>query len=947
MANNRGRGIVKAVLSGDTMLVMGLGGASGLAPAPERQINLASLMAPRIGNRDRRDEPYAWASREFLRRKVIGKPIYFRIDYSRNGRDFATVWLLPEGNAQTITPESGENINQAVVENGWCKVQRMRQGPEVSASPDYEELVKAEQMAEQEKRGLWNKDADSLSSVRDVHYDDYDAHSLLDELKGRRLHAVIEQVRDGSTLRALLLPSFHMVTVHLAGIQAPTFKLPGDPGTEGAELAPEQPGRAGEVRVALPFANEAKAFTEARVLHRDVGINLHGADKNNKFFGTLQYGEGANLAEELAGLGLAKVVEWSAKLLPNVDTLRAAEKSAKDKKLRLWKEFVAPSAPQPRPGAGAAAAVPSSIRDFTGKVVEVASGDTIVVLDGSAEKRVTLADIRAPRITGRKDMKDEPYGWEAKEFLRSALIGKKVHVVTEYMRTIPASGEREQPIELACATVTLEGGKNVGEALLEAGLGRLQKRRPTDEDRSVHYEALLAAENNAIRAQKGMHKPGAPPTHHVNDLSSPESRERAKQMLPFLQRKGTLRAVVQYVTNGHRFKLYVPAETCFISFILGGIRCPAVGRRDGSSKSEPFADEALAFSRQLAMQHDAEIEIEGQDRLGSFIGSMSVAKKNVAVALLEEGLAKVDTRARVERSEFARAQEAARRDRKRLWTLPQEEESAAAEEPAGNGSGPAEELQVEVADVVDGGRLFLRPADSSIKWIEQQLAALAVRAAPAPSPLDAASAFREGEVVAAKFSADDQWYRARVDKALKDGDSRRYRVTFVDYGNTDVVPADRVRALDAQLAAVAPQAFECVLAGVRAPAVDEDYGADAAEVLKGLVWERRLKARVVHREGKRLAYAVLLDEAKGIDINATLIRQGLARVQRPSRETPPMPKELLDALREQEDEAKRTRANMWQYGDIGSDDEDRPGMGRGAPRGGRAGPAGRAPAGRK
>ena len=45
------------------------------------------------------------------------------------------------------------------------------------------------------------------------------AQELLDSNKGAALSAIVEAVRDGSTLRVLLLPSFQYVQVYLAGVQ--------------------------------------------------------------------------------------------------------------------------------------------------------------------------------------------------------------------------------------------------------------------------------------------------------------------------------------------------------------------------------------------------------------------------------------------------------------------------------------------------------------------------------------------------------------------------------------------------------------------------------------------------------------------------------------------------------------------------------------------------------
>ena len=64
--------------------------------------------------------------------------------------------------------------------------------------------------------------------------------------------------------------------------------------------------------MAEPFAAEAKYFVESRLLNRDVHVLLEGVDKYNNFYGTIQHPAG-NISQELLKVGLAKVVDWSAK----------------------------------------------------------------------------------------------------------------------------------------------------------------------------------------------------------------------------------------------------------------------------------------------------------------------------------------------------------------------------------------------------------------------------------------------------------------------------------------------------------------------------------------------------------------------------------------------------------------------------------------------------------
>ena len=59
---------------------------------------------PRIGRRDTPDEPFAFGAREFLRKKVIGKRVSFRIEYVVPGgtRELGVVKLGEESLAEAV-----------------------------------------------------------------------------------------------------------------------------------------------------------------------------------------------------------------------------------------------------------------------------------------------------------------------------------------------------------------------------------------------------------------------------------------------------------------------------------------------------------------------------------------------------------------------------------------------------------------------------------------------------------------------------------------------------------------------------------------------------------------------------------------------------------------------------------------------------------------------------
>lgn len=69
------------------------------------------------------------------------------------------------------------------------------------------------------------------------------------------------------------------------------------------------------------------------------------------------------------------------------------------------------------------------------------SGDSLIIRDiprgaRPAEYTVNLAYLIAPKIA-KKDGKDEPYAWEAREYLREKVIGREVYLAVEYQ--IPAT----------------------------------------------------------------------------------------------------------------------------------------------------------------------------------------------------------------------------------------------------------------------------------------------------------------------------------------------------------------------------------------------------------------------------------------------------------------------------------------------------------------------------
>lgn len=322
-----GFGTVKAILSGDTVVILGKAAAGG--PPPELQLSLSHLSAPRLSRHpDTKDEPFAWASREFLRKLLIGKVVRFRVDYKveKIQRSFGSLWLQD-------VPAS---VNSQVATAGWAKpapsADAAKAGSGGVLTDEFDALLAASQAAQTEGRGMFNAAPGEVeASIRSITWSisPTDAPAIAAGLAGQgALPAVVEQVINGGLLRVLVPAAsspnaFLALTMGMAGIQCPkapaAAPAPAPAAATGAAAtsaaarlakaaAPGPSGASSDSEAAI--GSEAKLFTELRLLNRDVRLLITGADKpsatsaatNATFWGRVEHPAG-DIAAELLKAG--------------------------------------------------------------------------------------------------------------------------------------------------------------------------------------------------------------------------------------------------------------------------------------------------------------------------------------------------------------------------------------------------------------------------------------------------------------------------------------------------------------------------------------------------------------------------------------------------------------------------------------------------------------------
>jgi staphylococcal nuclease domain-containing protein 1 len=904
------KAIVKSVISGDTLVLRGRPGPQG-QPPKERILHLADITAPRLGTASREDEPWAFESREYLRAAAVGKEISFVSIHSLPSNDDSVRDL---GNA-----EIGEHdLATQMLKSGWAKLKELKREPteEDQKKRDLEAEAKAA------GKGIWNPHGPQARKVE--HMMPTDSQAFLNEWKGKQIDAIVEQVRDGTTLRTrLLLPDgdHQVINISLAGVRSPR--------------AAGKPGEAAE-----PFGEEAKFFTESRLLQRVVKVQILSLPTSTAtpfqstangsaptpasiVIGLVLHPAG-NVAEHLVAAGLARVVDWHAGMLASnggMERLRAMEKSAKEKRLCLYA-----NAPAPKSTGPAGTASTGKNRSFDAIVIRVWSGDQISVVekdDLSKEHRLQLSSTRGPRAS---DPKQAYYAQEAREFLRKKLIGKQVRVNVDFIR--PKEGDFE---ERPCATIRYGGqNANIAEQLIEKGLASVVRHKRDDEDRSQDYDKLIAAEQTASADTRGIHSGKEQPAPK-NPLNISETHSRATQHLNGFKRLGKVSGVVDYVASGSRFKILLPKDNQSLTLVLSGIRAPRTAR-NASEKSEPFGVESLAFSTRKYMQRDVEIELETVDKSGGFIGALYLNKtENAAVALAKEGLASTHPPSADNlpwAKELYDAEAEAKAARKGLWAEYDEEADAAAQAEAETVDSPLKSdfFDVIVSDVRSHNGLTFsiqKLNTDGIASLEKLMKDFALHYKGA-SATPAGYTPKSGELVAAKFS-DGSWYRAKVRRvsAVK----KEAEVTFIDYGNQDTVSFNNVRPLDPKFKSLPGQAHDARLSFVKVADPQSEYYGEAIDRFRQLCEGRKLIANVDFKEGN-LLHLRLIDPTdpaiandKTITINSDLVKEGLASIDKKGCRYLHLYPAEVKTMRNAVNEAKKYRAGMFEFGDVEEDDD--------------------------
>lgn len=799
----------------------------------------------------------------------------------------------------TASLQDGTELPAASVQAGWLKVRE-----DAGRKDDSEEVL-------EKIDNLRNLEAQAKADGKGLHgsggvievQNDLGGPEFMNVWKGKTVTAVIERIITGDRLLARLLLSDkkHLqVMTLLAGIRTPA--------TERVNQSN------GQTQPAEEFGNEARAFVEQRLLQREVKIKIVGASPQGQLVGTVIHPRG-NIAEFLLQEGLARCNDFHSTMLgADMAALRAAEKQAQAARRRLHKGFVGKA---------------TESKDLEATVTKIIGADTIIVRSKNGpEKRISLSSIRGPRAG---EPSEAPFREEAKEFLRKKVIGKHVRVSVDGTKAATDDFEARD-----VATVT-QGGKNIGLQLVQEGYCSVIRHRKDDTDRASNYDELLAAQEQAKEEKKGMWSGKAPKVKQYVDMS--ESVQKAKIQVSTLSRQRKVPGVVDFCKSGSRFTILIPREGAKLTLVLAGVRAPRAGRTP-QEKGEPFGNEALDLANRRCNQRDCEIDVHDIDKVGGFIGDLYVNRESFAKVLVEEGLASVHKYSAEKTgnaTELLAAEKRAKEARKGMWhdwdpsQDVEEEAEATASEPAADVSATVETKPQDYRDIVitnidSNGKIKVQEIGKGTDALETMMTQFRSFHLNPTNSATLKDAPKAGDYVAAQFTEDGEWYRARIrsnDRAAKVAE-----VIYIDYGNSEKQPWSKLRPLTQPqftIQKLKPQAVDTQLSFVQLPA-SPDYLNDAINYLYDMTEGKRLVGSFDYVDAKEgISYITIFDPEgsnKATEsLNRRIVQDGHALVARKLKawERSKVFESVLKSLKEAENEAKNERRGIWEYGDITED----------------------------
>nr|XP_057918672.1 tudor domain-containing protein 1 isoform X2 [Doryrhamphus excisus] len=184
---------------------------------------------------------------------------------------------------------------------------------------------------------------------------------------------------------------------------------------------------------------------------------------------------------------------------------------------------------------------------------------------------------------------------------------------------------------------------------------------------------------------------------------------------------------------------------------------------------------------------------------------------------------------------------------------------------------PGSDIQASVVEFYNPGRFFLLAQSLELLDTLRSISSKLQKTSSSPSGTTYVPVV--GEVCAAQFSGDLIWYRGLVQKVVAE---KKAHVLYIDYGNEEDVPYDRLRPLPADMEPFHPCAMECHVAAVEP--TNGCWSSESCTAVKQLLAGRTVTTKLVETlENVHVhAHAVDIQISVGNYLSSFLIERGFA-----------------------------------------------------------------------
>lgn len=619
----------------------------------------------------------------------------------------------------------------------------------------------------------------------------------------------------------------------------------------------------------------AKKLVEAQLGGKDVHVTL----LSERVGTVLLSASGADVSEKALENGLVQVADWQSSLLGSAKMGRFRElaRKAQNERKGIWRTHSQTSNENKK-----------DAKKLTGSVYRVVSGDTLQITVNDELVTVQLSSLRSPRQSDNQTLSSV-----SKEFVRKTCIGKNVGLKIDSVR--PKSDSfPERPL----VRVTLPNGKDLSQVIVENGMAGVVKHKSTDSDRSPDWDVLVELEKSAQTSQRGIFSSKVDPERIVE---ASETAARAKPFLNTLQGKSRIPAIVEHVVSSSRFRILLPRESTKMTFLLAGLS-------NSRDLSPEIAAQAMEFVNRKVLQRDVQIEVSSIDKNGAFIGDLYISNQLLQIPLLEMGFAKVHGAVS---NQLLSCEKQAHSLKKGLWALEEEKIEEKVEKLSLN------VFKAVVTDFSEDGVVSFHKVDSTLSEFKKMQESLRVYLGENACNLEQLP--KVGDFVAAKFSENEKYYRARIvdfDKA-----TREYKIRQIDYGTIDYVSQSSLKKLPSNfgLAKFPAKAISGEMGLISLPPVAPTNYLDPA---LDYLFENALDREFVVRENFS-GNVTLMDPGKSASftLSRDLVSRGLAIVKKQLTPVELLMKNEWEILLKLESKAKEQHLGCWVFGDI-EDDED-------------------------